>query len=83
MKILPEHYGQIKQVFSQNKDKITSYRTTLLELAKPPKDLEMRLRWDAINVLLGSAWICHKIYPYANDTHLDSALKKIVEELNI
>jgi len=83
MKIKPEHYEQIKQVFAQNKDEITNYRTALLELEKRPKDLEKRLRWDALNVLLGSHWICHNIYPYANDDHLDSALKKAIKELAI
>lgn len=58
------------------------YRDHLRTLAKPPKDIEKRLRWDMMWGAVNSSWVCDNIYPIGmHDTHIDTALKRIVKEL--
>ena len=44
------------------------------------KDFDKRVRWDVIYRAVPSAWICDNIYAYADDSHLDTALKRIMAE---
>jgi len=58
------------------------YRDHLRTLAKPPKDVEKRLRWDLLYSATDPAWVCDNLYPLdLDDTHIDTALKRIVKEL--
>jgi hypothetical protein len=45
------------------------------------RDLDMRLRWDCLWSSVPSRWVCDNIYPYANDEHLDTALRRILKEV--
>ena len=45
------------------------------------KDLEKRLRWDLLHAAKLTPWICQNLYSYADDTHIDSALRHIMEGL--
>jgi hypothetical protein len=82
MKIRQEHYNRLLAVLSLNytHDYVAAYREELKKDARV-KDLEMRLRWDLLHKALGSRWICDQIYPYADDTHLDTALRAAMREL--
>lgn len=82
MKITPEHYAFIKDAI-QNKFTVSlvNDHRTFIEAENKAKDVEKRLRWDLIYFALGSRWICDNLYNYADDTHIDTALKKIVKEL--
>jgi len=84
MKIKPEHYEHIRDAMFATLarfgvDNLARYRE---ELAADPRvrDLDMRLRWDVLHASVGSRWICDEIYPYANDTHLDTALRRVMQE---
>lgn len=45
------------------------------------KDTAKRHRWDLCYAARLSPWICANIYSYADDTHIDTALRSIVSEL--
>lgn len=82
MKITKEHYehmkSEISKVFTKEKDE--SHRKFIIIEGKS-KDIEMRLRHDWKWYAGLSGFICKEIYQYANDTHIDTALKKIMKEL--
>jgi hypothetical protein len=63
-------------------DKITEYRASIKNDERV-RDLDMRLRWDLMHATVGSRWMCDNVYPYANDTHIDTALKRIVASLGL
>lgn len=82
MKILPEHYAEIKTRLASIAGKIPAHRENVRASGKFT-DLEKRVRWDAANAALGSRWICDTLYPYANDTHIDTALRAAMRELSL
>lgn len=41
------------------------------------KDTEKRCRWDCVSGAKLSPWVCDNLYPYLNDDHIDTALRKI------
>lgn len=78
MKIKPEHFAQMKDAIAGiPAEKVAAHRQFILNEGKA-KDVEMRLRWDLLHSALGSRWICDNLYPYANDDHIDTALRNIV-----
>lgn len=79
MKIKPEHYNFLKTSMGPFKDKIQSHYDFILQEGKA-KDPEMRLRWDLLYAAIPSSVICDMLYPYLNDTHIDTALKNIIQE---
>jgi hypothetical protein len=82
MKIKPEHYAHMRDAIGALHlvESVEDYRT---RLAADPrvKDVDVRLRWDLLHAAVPSRWVCDNVYPYANDTHLDTALRRIVREL--
>ena len=82
MKIKPEHFEEIKAKISSLGDKIEKHRAFLLSPENPrkPQDLEKRLRWDCLWSAVGSKWICDNL-SYCNDSHIDTALKKVMEQI--
>jgi hypothetical protein len=78
MKITPEHYEFMRSAMAQvPADKVAAHREALKNDPRV-RDLNMRLRWDVLHATVPSKWICDNIYPYANDTHIDTALKRIM-----
>ncbi len=83
MKMKPEHYRELKAAISVAVDKETAaqHRKNLKQ-DKRVKDLEMRFRWDCF-------WVVHSRvnttswYSYISDTHMDTALKRVVKELGL
>jgi hypothetical protein len=41
----------------------------------------MRYRWDLTYAAKLGPWICREVYPYANDDHIYTALRRIVPDL--
>lgn len=82
MKIKPEHYNRMLAAFALNYTQayVARYREQLKTDARV-KELEMRLRWDLLHSAVGSKWICDMLYPYANDDHIDTALRAVMREL--
>lgn len=80
MKIKPEHYVHLKTEMRRNADKIPAHRVALSNDARV-KDVEKRLRWDLLYSANLSPWICDNLYSYMDDTHIDTALRQIVKEI--
>lgn len=80
MKIKPEHYTYMKQAISNVNVEAIKER---IALGNAPKDYAMRLRFDCLYASGLTAWVCDTLYSYANDNHIDTALKSICKELNI
>ena len=82
MKITQSHYDHMRDAIATiPMHTIAEYRE---DLKSDPRvrDLDMRLRWDLLNATVGSRWVCDNVYPYANDTHVDTALKRIMNSLS-
>ena len=87
MKIKPEHYAAI----------VTGMQTTVTRLGrdhvlKHLRDLrtvphvgdpEKRFRWDLFRAAGLVTWACDNLYSYANDAHIDTALRSAVRELGL
>ena len=72
MKIKREHFDHLKSEMLKNS------KAHLLQPYLKAGLSEKRWRWDWLYSTPGlSKWICDNIYPYANDDHLDTALRKI------
>ena len=84
MKIKAEHYQYIKDsIAGLHPDTMTYLKQRVAEDSRV-KDSAKRLRWDLLYMSeAGSRWICDNIYPYADDTHIDTALRKIIQDLDI
>ena len=87
MKIKPEHYTFIKSEILERvlakrpniRFEIEAHRKAITMGGKS-KNVEMRVRWDFF-CLIPSKWTCDNLYTYLDDTHIDTALKKIIAEL--
>lgn len=83
MKMSTEHYSHIKQaILSLPSDKAAAHKEALKSDPRV-KDLDMRFRWDLLYAAKLSGYICDNCYSYLNDTHIDTALKSIVRELEL
>lgn len=83
MKIKPEHYEYIKSAFSKtDKNELSLYIQKVKESGKF-KDLERRILSDCLYSAVGSKWVWDNLYPYMDDTHIYTALKRISKELEI
>ena len=83
MKIKPEHYNALKKAITPNRDKIKSHREFIIKEGKA-KDVDKRLRWDFMWAIPRQVRtpIIDEVYKYANDDHLDTVLKRIIQELS-
>lgn len=79
MKIKPEDYEHLKSAIALiPRDKALAHKALTLG-----SDKERRFRWDLLYKARLSPWICDNLYSYLNDSHIDTALKKIVLELSL
>jgi hypothetical protein len=79
MKIKQVHYktmeNKITEYLLENK---TSLAKLLNQYIKNGLSL-MQFRWDISYAAIGSKWICDNLYPYLNDTHIDTALRRLTD----
>ncbi len=80
MKIKPEHYIHIVNAIRPLKPRFAGHREYLKAEARC-NDLEMRFRWDAAHAAKLTEFFCDSIYPYANDEHIDTALRAAIAEI--
>lgn len=71
MKIKPEHY----QVM------LDAIRPLAPTIKQRRDKSESRLCWDLLHEANLTPFLCDTVYDYANDDHIETALKKIVKEL--
>jgi len=76
MKIRPEHYEYMRAacatVIAEHPELKSMYTDSGLS--------DMRFRWDLARRAGLMTWICDNLYSYANDDHIDTALRRIVKE---
>lgn len=73
MKIKPEHYEKLEQAMKLIMEK---------HPAKEYRDAghsEKSYRWDVLRATGLMRWVCDTLYPYANDDHIDTALRRITK----
>lgn len=82
MKITKEHYAAMKNAIASvwTPQKHDAHRRFIINEGKA-KDIEKRLRWDWSHYAKLTPFICDNVYPYANDDHVDTALRRIMTEL--
>jgi len=80
MKIKPEHYEYMKAAIGRLSSDIPRQRDFIQREGKA-KDPDKRLRWDMLYLAGLTNWICTYLYPYANDDHIDTALRSIMKEI--
>lgn len=91
MKIKEEHYQQLKAAFeklvSQKGVEILTQHKTGLKTDPRVKNLDKRFRWDCfwLTKRLGNfkGEFLDELYKYVDDTHIDTALKRVVKELKL
>jgi hypothetical protein len=84
MKVQQEHYDYIKTAIeSIGVERLRQHREALKDDPRV-RDLEMRLRWDALHAGVGSRWVCDTLYVYGcNDEHIDTALRRAMKEVGV
>lgn len=79
MKMTASHFAKLKTMICDHQDHIDDY----VEACRTMELSEKRIRWDLLwNVPHSSrvVWF-DEVYKYCDDTHIDTALKKIVNGL--
>lgn len=82
MKMTPEHFAHLKNEIAHFAELAKEHRKTLRNDPRV-NDVEKRLRWDIAHAAKLTPWICSDLYPYLNDTHIDTALRAAVADLHI
>jgi hypothetical protein len=80
MKITPEHFSYLRDSIVAANPPFAIMRETIARDSRV-KDPAMRLRWDCLHFAGLSPWICDNLYSYADDSHIDTALRAIMREI--
>ena len=83
MKIKKEHFDYIHRGIHETVkrygfERIHAHRLAL-KSRDEVRDADKRLRHDLLYRSGLSAFVCDHVYPYADDTHLDTALRQIMK----
>lgn len=80
MKIKEEHFNHMQNSILNNFpiEKANAYYNEIINGTKG-KDKQKLFRWNIMYISIPSRWVCDNLYPYMNDDHIDTALKKIVK----
>ena len=83
MKIKPEHLATMAATIQplDTPERRKLYLEGKFPNASKVMDLNKRYRWDLLHAAQLTTWLCHGVYRYAHDDHVDSALRSIVEDL--
>ena len=83
MKMKPDHYNHMKSaIASIDTAKVASHKEALTHDARV-KDLDKRFRWDLSYAAKLTPWVCDNLYSYLDDSHVDTALRSIIRELDL
>lgn len=76
MKMRPEHLAKLKAAITplDTEERRADYVKQGFS--------SMRYRWDLLYAAQASNWICTMLYPYLNDTHIDTALRSIIPTIH-
>lgn len=86
MKLKPEHYAIIRDAVKcvATPQKVTGHRKQIekdIAASGRQMDGDRRLRWDCLYAARLGPWLSKNVYHYANDEHIDMALRRIVGEI--
>jgi hypothetical protein len=86
MKVKPGHYDLMHKAMAQTKADNPEKTPAHYAANGRGKDTAKRHRWDCLYASrIGdgpvSRWICDNLYSYMDDSHLDTALRRIQREL--
>jgi len=81
VKISSDHYATMLKAMRETQAKYPDKNRAHYERNKIGKDHAMRHRWDLLHASNLLPFVCGTLYGYANDTHIDTALRSIVAEL--
>ena len=76
MKIKPEHLEHMRQAIAKWDTDFYRSRYEAAGLSTT------RYQWDLVRAAGLMPWLCDELYSYLNDTHIQTALNKIVKPLN-
>lgn len=80
MKITNQDYQKLKSFIESHKGEIEQWRIFIYQNRKV-KDFEMALRWELYHQFVKDREFTDSLYKYLNDSHIDTALKQIMKEL--
>lgn len=83
MKIRPEHYEVMRLAIQRITPDMRAHVAAKAATDPRVKDLAKRIRWDLLWLTGLTKWLCDTVCPYADDTHVDTALRAIVKELEL
>ena len=84
MKIKKEDYEVIKAAISKVNKEALKKHIEAVKVSGNYKDLDTRINWDILWASeLGKGEFLRGLYSYANDEHINTALKSAVKELAI
>ena len=85
MKIRNDHLAYIREqiagVLHHAPDLPERYRAGDFARADKVRDLNTRYRWDLFFMAGLTSWACREVYNYADDRHIDTALRAIVADI--
>jgi hypothetical protein len=82
MKMLPEHFDQLKTMIVEKVENLGDLQPFFHRYEQNGGNWKMRFRWDmlyAIPYELRRDWF-DEVYKYANDDHIDTALRNIMKD---
>lgn len=82
MKMIPKHYQHMKSKIEPLVEKVEKH-IEYLKTDERVKDINKRLRWDLFYAAGLTTFTCDELYKYLDDTHIDTALRQIMKDLNI
>jgi hypothetical protein len=83
MKIHNDHYAYMRDVIGAIPRPRFEVIKANVKSDKRVQDQAKRLRWDLLYSAGLTKWICDNLYSYADDSHIDTALRAIVSSLNL
>lgn len=80
MKIKQQDYEFMKQEIDKIPIETRKQHFENLKSDERVKDINKRFRWDCLYAAKLNDFLCHTLYKYLDDTHIDTALKQITKE---
>lgn len=79
MKITKDHYLKLASACAD----VLAKHPNMREQYQSAGFSDMRFNWDVLRLcrvdgMLGTAWLCLELYPYLNDSHINTALARIL-----
>jgi hypothetical protein len=82
MKMIKEHFEQLQSMVTSQLQRLGSLEPYLVSYQQSGGDWKKRFRWDILYTIpyeLRQDWF-NAVYQYANDDHIDTALRKIMKD---